>query len=80
VAVTKRGKPALAILPWELYESIAETLEILEDKDLMAVLRRGIAEVESGKGIPWKKRHCPFGAEHAGGAPRMSDKARHCVS
>ena len=29
VAVTRRGKPVLAIMPWDLYESIIETLEIL---------------------------------------------------
>ncbi len=39
VAVTRRGKPVLAILPWDLYESIVETLEILGDEALMDVLR-----------------------------------------
>ncbi len=39
VAVTRRGKPVLAILPWDLYESSVETLEILGDEALMDVLR-----------------------------------------
>ena len=55
VAVTKRGKPVLAIMPWNLYESLVETLEILEDEDLMTALRRGIAEAEAGKSIPWEQ-------------------------
>lgn len=55
VAITRRGKPVLAIMPWELYESILETLEISGDQDLMAALRRGIKEIEDGKGIPWSK-------------------------
>lgn len=54
VAVTRRGKPVLAIMPWKLYESLIETLEILEDEDLMAALRRGVAEAEAGKSIPWE--------------------------
>lgn len=54
VAVTRRGKPVLAILPWNLYESLVETLDILEDEDLMAALRRGVAEAEAGKSIPWE--------------------------
>lgn len=54
VTVTRRGKPVLAILPWELYESIVETLEIMGDEDLMASLRQGIREMQEGKLIPWE--------------------------
>jgi len=39
IAGTRRGKPALAILPWELYESIVVTLELLSGDDLMAATR-----------------------------------------
>ena len=55
VAITRRGKPVLAIMPWELYESIVETLEIMGDHDLMAALRQGIKEIEEREGIPWAK-------------------------
>jgi antitoxin YefM len=61
VAVTRRGKPVLAILPWDLYESILETLEILGDKEQMAALRKGIEEITKGKGIPWEKARRPLG-------------------
>jgi prevent-host-death family protein len=54
VAVTRRGKPVLAVMPWELYESIVETLEIMGDKDLMAALRKSIKEAEEGKTISWE--------------------------
>ncbi len=50
VAVTRHNKPVLAILPWELYESIVETLEILGDEELMADLRLGLKEALEGKG------------------------------
>ena len=49
VAVTRRGKPVLAIMPWDFYESIVETLEIMGDQDLMAALKQGLKDVESGK-------------------------------
>ncbi len=55
LAVTRRGRPVLAVLPWELYESIVETLEILGDRDLMRALRKGIAEADAGRLVPWKK-------------------------
>ena len=52
VEVTNRGRPVLAILSWDLYESMMETMEILADKELMDQVRRGIKEYKTGKGIP----------------------------
>jgi antitoxin YefM len=49
VKVTRRGRPALAILAWEQYESILETLEVLSDPELMGALREGIADIQHGK-------------------------------
>ncbi len=54
VAVTRRGKPVLAIMTWEDYQVILETLEILSDDENVAQLRRSIKEVKEGKTIPWK--------------------------
>jgi PHD/YefM family antitoxin component YafN of YafNO toxin-antitoxin module len=39
----------MAILPWELYESIMETLEIMGDTELMAAFRQGIKDIEEGR-------------------------------
>jgi len=55
VTVTKRGKPVLALLPHEFYESLVETLEVLGDETLMRALRRSLREVRSGKTVPWEK-------------------------
>ncbi|MFA6450014.1 MAG: type II toxin-antitoxin system Phd/YefM family antitoxin [bacterium] len=49
VAVTRRGKPVLAILPWELYESIVETLEVMSDVKLMDALRKSIRDIQEGR-------------------------------
>ena len=54
VAVTRRGKPVLAIMTWEDYQAILETLEILSDDEAIHQLRRSIKEVKEGKTIPWK--------------------------
>jgi len=54
VAVTRRGKPVLAIMTWGDYQAILETLEILSDNDAVARLRCSIKEVKEGKTIPWK--------------------------
>ncbi|MFH1027604.1 MAG: type II toxin-antitoxin system Phd/YefM family antitoxin [Pseudomonadota bacterium] len=54
VEVTRRGKPVLAVLPWELYETVTETLEIMADNVLLAQLKQSVAELESGHGRPWE--------------------------
>jgi len=53
VAVTRRGKPVLAIMSWELFEAIYETLEIMGDEQLMTSLRQGIREAREGKTVSW---------------------------
>ncbi len=52
VAVTRRGKAVLAILPWDLYESMLETMEILGDPELMAAIRQSEKEIAEGRTIP----------------------------
>ncbi len=49
IKVTRRGKPVLAILPWDLYESILETLEVMSDTELMAAFRAGVKDLEEGR-------------------------------
>ena len=55
VAVTRRGKAVLAVLPWEFYESLVETLEVLSDEKLMTALKKSLKELKAGKLIPWEK-------------------------
>ncbi|MDE2785986.1 MAG: type II toxin-antitoxin system Phd/YefM family antitoxin [Chloroflexota bacterium] len=48
VALTRRGKPVLALMPWELFQSVIETLEIMGDAEMMDALRRGIRDAQEG--------------------------------
>jgi PHD/YefM family antitoxin component YafN of YafNO toxin-antitoxin module len=54
IAVTRHNKPVLAILPWDLYESLVETLEILGEQELMAELRQSLQDAIEGKGESWE--------------------------
>ena len=54
VTVTRRGKPVLAIMAWEDYEAIVETLEILSNEEAVGQLRRSIQEVKEGKTVSWE--------------------------
>jgi antitoxin YefM len=55
VTITRRGKPVLAVLPWEMYETLLETLEVLGDPELMETLRRSLRELEQGQAISWEE-------------------------
>ena len=54
VSVTRRGKRVLAIMAWEDYEAILETLEILSNEEAVDQLRRSIQEVKEGKTVSWE--------------------------
>jgi len=57
VTVTRYGKPVLTILPYNTYkslleaiEALQETIEILQDKELMTEFREGVKELAENKG------------------------------
>jgi prevent-host-death family protein len=41
LAVTRRNKEVMAVMSWELYEGLLETLEVLSDPKLMNHLKNG---------------------------------------
>ena len=49
LAVTRRNKEVMAVMSWELYEGLLETLEVLSDRELMNNLKEGIADVKAGR-------------------------------
>ena len=49
LALTRRGTPVLAVLPWEIYESMVETMEILGDPEMMAHFRKGVEDAKAGR-------------------------------
>jgi prevent-host-death family protein len=48
-AVTRRNKEVMAVMSWELYEGLLETLEVLSDPELMKHLRTAIEDVRAGR-------------------------------
>ncbi len=55
VAVTRHGKPVLAVMRWDVYEALVETLDLLGDEELMMNLRHSIQELATGQGIAWEQ-------------------------
>jgi len=65
VVLTRRGRPVLALLPWDLYDALIETLEVMGDAELMEALRRSIQEANEGKTIPWARVKAKLGPDAA---------------
>jgi len=49
ISVTNHGKEVFALLRWDTYESIAETLDIISDEVTYADLKTGIQQVAENK-------------------------------
>lgn len=63
VSITSRGKQVFALMPWELYESLNETIAIMGDPDLMEALKRGIQDLNSGRIANWEQVKQELGIE-----------------
>jgi antitoxin YefM len=49
VTITKHGKPVMAVLSYDLYESLLETLSILSDREAAEALWRSLADISEGR-------------------------------
>ena len=54
ISVTNHGKEVFALLRWDTYESIAETLDIISDEALYADLKIGIKQFENNSLIDFE--------------------------
>jgi len=44
ISITNHGKEIFALIRWDTYESIAETLEIISDEETYSMLKVGIQQ------------------------------------
>ena len=54
VEVTRRGLPVLAVLDWDRYQAIMDTLEILSDEETMDKLKKAVKELDDGINSEWR--------------------------
>lgn len=55
ISITKHNKPAFAVMPWDFYETLMETLEVMKDKELVSQLKESINQIKENKTISWQK-------------------------
>ncbi|MCL4507976.1 MAG: type II toxin-antitoxin system Phd/YefM family antitoxin [Chloroflexi bacterium] len=65
LTITRYGEPVLAILPFELYESIIETLDVMGDPALMAALRDSAQDIVAGRTVALEELEAETEAERS---------------
>ena len=53
--VTRHGKPVAVMMSVEDYESMVETMDLLDDSKAMEGLRKGEEDIRKGRTVSWKK-------------------------
>lgn len=61
VIITKHGKPVMAALSFEQFESLLETLAILSDREFAHQLQKSISQEEREETISWKEAKAQLG-------------------
>ena len=49
ISITNHGKEVFALLRWDTYESIAETLDIISDEQLFSELKAGLQQLKNNE-------------------------------
>ncbi len=55
ISITNHGKEVFALLRWDTYESIAETLDIISDEEAYADLKKGIQQMQNNELIDFEE-------------------------
>lgn len=63
-AITRRGMPVLAVMPWDLYVGLLQTLTALSDEQL-GVQGQGIRELLANADDLQPQQEAPSAAPHA---------------
>jgi len=53
IQIKRNRKPVAAMMSWDAYESLLETLEILSDPAAMAALRESEQDIAAGRVHEW---------------------------
>ncbi|GAC1390483.1 MAG: hypothetical protein NVS4B11_22530 [Ktedonobacteraceae bacterium] len=61
VTITRRGQPVMTILPFDSYkellekiEALQETIEVMQDEELMKVFRESVKALQNGETVAWE--------------------------
>ena len=53
IPITRQGRPIMALMSWEMFESLVDTIEILSDSELMSQINESEKAISEGRTVPF---------------------------
>ena len=51
IPITRKGRPVMAVMSWEMFEALVDTIEILSDPELMAGINESEKAISEGRTV-----------------------------
>lgn len=55
IPITRQGRPVMALMSWEMFESLVDTIEILSDPALMSQIKESEKAIAEGRTVPFSE-------------------------
>ena len=55
IPITCQGRPVMALMSWEMFESLVDTIEILSDPELMSQINESEKAIAEGRTVPFSE-------------------------
>ena len=55
IPITRQGRPVMALMSWEMFETLVDTIEILSDQELMSKINESEKAIFEGRTVPFNE-------------------------
>ena len=55
IPITRQGRPVMALMSWEMFETLVDTIEILSDQELVSKLNESEKAILEGRTVPFNE-------------------------
>ena len=55
IPVSQRGRPIMALMSWELFEAMVDTIELLSDSEVMSQIKESEKAISEGRTISFSE-------------------------
>ena len=55
IPITRKGRPVMAVMSWEMFEALVDTIEILSDPELMAGINESEKAISEGRTVAFNE-------------------------
>jgi len=55
IPITRQGRPVMALMSWEMFESLVDTIEILSDPEIKSQIKDSEKAIAEGRTVPFSE-------------------------